>query len=146
MGQPTTILPPCAVLSPMRAAGLPPINTVAEPIAITSGGPVHTHISPTQAAGCPPMSTVGVPGGSTGPPTCGTGGVPGVTIGHTCISPILAAGWDIISLAFGLCFLTYEILNHLTTTLNSPYCFALLKSKIDVSDTPRPTAMAPTET
>jgi hypothetical protein len=27
-----------------------------------------------------------------GPPTCGTGGVPGVTIGHVCISVILAAG------------------------------------------------------
>lgn len=27
-----------------------------------------------------------------GPPTCGMGGVPGVTMGHTCMSPIVAAG------------------------------------------------------
>ena len=31
VGQPITMLPPCAVVSPIRAAGLPPIITVAEP-------------------------------------------------------------------------------------------------------------------
>lgn len=69
VGHPTTIVPPCAVESPILAAGLPPINTVAEPIMMLSGGPVHTHISPTQAAGIPPINTVGAPGGNTGPPT-----------------------------------------------------------------------------
>jgi hypothetical protein len=88
VAHPNMMLPPCDVLSPMRAAGIPPIVTVAEPAAIESGGPVHVHISPTRAAGIPPIITVGHPGGMTGPPTCGT--VP-VTIGHTCISPALAA-------------------------------------------------------
>jgi hypothetical protein len=40
----------------------------------------------------PPVSTVGMQGGKTGPPTCGIGGVPGVTIGQACQSPIRAAG------------------------------------------------------
>jgi hypothetical protein len=88
VGQPRIITPPCAVESPMRAAGLPPINTVAEPITMLSGGPTHTHISPRQAAGKPPIKTVGTPGGKIGPPTCGTGPV---DIGHVCISEILAA-------------------------------------------------------
>jgi hypothetical protein len=79
---------------------MPPINTVPEPIAIESGGPVQVAISPTLAAGIPPMSTVGSPGGKTGPPTWGT--VP-VTIGQTCISVILAAG--------GIIFLLID-LNH----------------------------------
>jgi hypothetical protein len=52
-------------------------------------------MSPITAAGIPPMSTVGQPGPTTGPPTWGIGGRPGVTIGHTCMSPILAAGFDI---------------------------------------------------
>ena len=81
--------PPCAVLSPNLAAGMPPIFTVADPVAMVSGGPEQVTISPTLAAGAPPIITVGQPGGITGPPTCGT--VP-VTIGQTCISPILAAG------------------------------------------------------
>jgi hypothetical protein len=83
-----TIIPPCAVISPILAANIPPINTVADPLIIESGGPVHKHISPTLAAGSPPMITVGKPAGKTGPPTCGT--VP-VTIGHICISVTLAA-------------------------------------------------------
>jgi hypothetical protein len=76
------------VLSPIRAAGMPPIITVAEPAAIVSGGPVQTSISPTLAAGIPPIKTVGQPGGRTGPPTCGTGPL---LNGQVCISPVLAA-------------------------------------------------------
>ena len=53
-------------MSPTRAAGLPPINTVAEPIAIMPGPP-GTHggtrhgcvIEPTTAAGKFPIRTVG---------------------------------------------------------------------------------------
>jgi hypothetical protein len=89
VGNPATMVPPWAVVSPILAAGLPPISTVAEPFTITSGGPVHTSISPTAAAGIPPTSTVGVPGPVTGPPTCGTGPL---AKGQTCISVNLAAG------------------------------------------------------
>jgi hypothetical protein len=64
------------------------MSTVAEPIIILSGGPVHMHISPRQAAGIPPIKTVGAPGGKIGPPTWGT--VP-VTSGHICMSVILVA-------------------------------------------------------
>ena len=42
VGNPTTTVPPCAVLSPIRTAGLPQINTVAEPFITTSGGPTQT--------------------------------------------------------------------------------------------------------
>src|SRR2546422_11143762 len=76
-------------MSPIRAAGRPPINTVKLPIAMTSGGPAHAARSPTRAAGSPPISAVGHPGGKIGPPTCGTSTV---TIGQVCISPNLAAG------------------------------------------------------
>lgn len=95
VGQPIMMAPPCAVVSPCLAAGFPPISTVVDPIATTSGGPTHTHISPTTDAGIFPISTVGQPGPVTGPPTCGIGGRPGVNIGQTCMSPILAAGCDI---------------------------------------------------
>ena len=88
VGYPAVIEPPCAVLSPILAAGEPPIITVADPAAMVSGGPVQVNISPARAAGKPPISTVEQPGGSTGPPTCGT--VP-VIMGHTCISDTLAA-------------------------------------------------------
>jgi hypothetical protein len=88
VGQPTIIEPPCAVLSPILAAGTPPIKTVVDPMIIESGGPTQVHRSPTRAAGKPPIKTVTLPGGNTGPPTCGT--TP-VTIGQTCISLILAA-------------------------------------------------------
>src|SRR3954447_20860694 len=74
VGAPTTIEPPWVVVSPMRAAGRLPIITFAEPIAMASGGPVHTHMSPTTAAGMPLISTVGTPGPVIGPPTCGIGG------------------------------------------------------------------------
>jgi hypothetical protein len=79
------------VESPILAAGIPPINTVPDPLTIESGGPTHVALSPTLAAGVPPIITVGSPGGRIVPPTCGTGGVPGVTIGQVCISPTLAA-------------------------------------------------------
>jgi len=90
-----TIEPPCAVESPILAAGCPPIITVDDPLTIESGGPTQVAESPTLAAGIPPISTVGSPGGRIVPPTCGTGGVPGVTMGHVCISPTRAAD-DII--------------------------------------------------
>src|ERR1039458_7504069 len=81
VGQPITIFPPWAVMSPMRAAGKPPIMTVLEPIAITSGGPTQTSISVTRAAGRKPIITVRQQGPEIGPPTCGTRTV---TMGHTC--------------------------------------------------------------
>src|SRR5690554_2398456 len=59
---------------------------------MVSGGPAQTHISPITAAGLPPINTVGTPGPDTGPPTCGGGGVPGVNMGQTCILPTVAAG------------------------------------------------------
>ena len=89
VGHPTLIVPPCAVLSPILAAGMPAIRTVVEPMAIVSGGPTQVHTSPTLAAGIPPIRTVGAPI-TIGPPTCGTPG--GVTCGQTCMSDILAAG------------------------------------------------------
>src|SRR5690554_2676107 len=59
---------------------------------MVSGGPEQTHISPITAAGLPPINTVGTPGPDTGPPTCGGGGVPGFNMGQTCILPTVAAG------------------------------------------------------
>ncbi len=67
--QPKTILPPCAVVSPIRAAGLPPIITVAEPFTMASGGPTQVAMSPTTAAGMFPIKTFGTPGPVIGPPT-----------------------------------------------------------------------------
>jgi hypothetical protein len=90
--QPVTIDPPCAVRSPTRAAGRPFIITVADPFTILSGGPTQVSVSPTTDAGNFAISTVATPGPMTGPPTWGTGGKPGVTIGQVCISLILAAG------------------------------------------------------
>jgi len=89
--QPTVMLPPCAVLSPTRAAGFPPIITVAEPLIILSGGPAQVHMLPTVAAGIPPMSTLGVPGGIIGPPVCGVGVGGGFVMGQVWLSPALAA-------------------------------------------------------
>ena len=88
VGHPNTITPPCAVESPIRAAGIPPMSTVVDPMIMESGGPTHVHKSPTRAAGKLPISTVGQPGGKMGPPTCGT--TP-FTNGQTCISLTLAA-------------------------------------------------------
>jgi hypothetical protein len=92
----------------MRAAGMFPINTVADPLAIVSGGPVQVHISPIRAAGIPPMSTVGHPGGMMGPPTCGT--TP-VTIGQVCMSVTRAAGWDMSGSLFRLSYWPYLYLS-----------------------------------
>jgi hypothetical protein len=90
--QPNTIVPPWLVGSPTRAAGFPPMNTVAEPFAIVSGGPTQVHISPTTAAGSLPINTLGALGPVIGPPTCGIGdGKAGVYMGQVCISVILAA-------------------------------------------------------
>ena len=79
-------------MSPIRAAGLFVINTVGLPNRMLSGGPTQTAISPNTAAGNHPISTVGAPGPVMGPPTCGTGGTAGVTMGQTCMSVSLAAG------------------------------------------------------
>ena len=92
VGAPSTIAPPCAVISPIRAAGLLHRNVVNDPSMTESGGPTHTHMLPMVAAGTPAMITVGAPGETIGPPTCGIGGRPGVTIGQTCISPSRDAG------------------------------------------------------
>jgi hypothetical protein len=59
VGQPITIEPPWAVVSPMRAASRPPISTVGDPFTITSGGPTQTAVSVTRAAGMKPIITVG---------------------------------------------------------------------------------------
>lgn len=93
---PSTMTPPCAVLSPSRAAGWPPISTVGEPATIESGGPTHMAISPKRAAGSPPINTVGAPGAETGPPTWGT--IP-VTMGQVCRSVSRAAGCTRVSFA-----------------------------------------------
>jgi hypothetical protein len=66
------MVPPWAVESPDRAAGFPSIITVEDPMMMVSGGPEHVHMSPVRAAGRPPIKTVGAPGGIIGPPTWGT--------------------------------------------------------------------------
>jgi hypothetical protein len=68
------------------------MKTDDDPLTMLSGGPTQTHESPTVAAGILAIRTVGIPGPTMGPPTCGMGGTPGVTIGQTCISVNLAAG------------------------------------------------------
>ena len=83
----------------MRAAGGPPTSTVIEPFTIVSGGPTQTHMLPTFAAGIMAIMTVGAPGPTIGPPTCGIGGTPGVTIGHTCMSVRREAGGTVTSLS-----------------------------------------------
>jgi hypothetical protein len=99
-------VPPWVVISPRRAAGIPPIITVIEPLTMESGGPTQVAISPTRAAGIMPIITVGQQGGRMGPPTWGMGGVPGVTIGQICISPTLAA--EGISQILRLCVIIFE--------------------------------------
>lgn len=81
---------PEAVVSPMRAAGMPPMKTVAEPLAIISGGGTTqpgggVTMSNARAAGKPPISTVVHPGGR-----IGNGGPTGGT--DVCKSVIRAAG------------------------------------------------------
>lgn len=57
---------------PMRAAGLPPISTVASPSAMASGGERgHSAWSVTLAAGMPPMSTSAWPERMAPPPWAG---------------------------------------------------------------------------
>jgi hypothetical protein len=73
--------PPAAVMSPILAAGIPPIITVADPFTIAS----TPHESPIRAAGSPPIKTVGQPGGRIGV------GVPIVAV-LTIISETRAAG------------------------------------------------------
>jgi len=82
------------------AAGFPQIKTPVEPIRMVSGGPTYVHISPITAAGIEQIITVGALAAIIGPPTCGIGGVSGIAIGQTCISPILAAGFPIDRLKF----------------------------------------------
>ncbi len=60
---------PHPVISPMRAANLPPISTVKLPVTMVdggcgpaSGGKKQACASPTQAAGRPPIKTLGTPG------------------------------------------------------------------------------------
>jgi hypothetical protein len=63
-----TVQAGCDVMSPTRAAGSPPINTVEDPLAI-SPGPAGTQVgseqltvvSLTLAAGLPPINTVASP-------------------------------------------------------------------------------------
>lgn len=98
VGQPRAIVPPWAVVSPILAAGWPPIRTAVDPKAITSGGPTQVAMSPCLAAGVPPIRTVGHPGGSIGPPTWGMGTTAGVCMGQMCMSPTLAAGCPISNL------------------------------------------------
>jgi hypothetical protein len=78
------------VESPIRAAGFLFISTDFEPFAMASGTPTQKQELPTVAAGILPMRTLGAPV-VIGPPTCGIGGVPGVCMGHVCISETLAA-------------------------------------------------------
>src|SRR5690349_23948758 len=86
VGAPMTIGAPQAAISPIRAAGMPPISTVGQPGgAITlggctaGGGKEQMCGVPTVAAGIPAISTVGTPGGPI---------TPGCPVG----SPTLAAG------------------------------------------------------
>ena len=87
------IAPPWPVLSPIRAAGWPPIITVNEPITMGAVGPTQVAISPIRAAGKPPIRTRGQPGGRIGPPTCGT---KAFTMGQLWMSDTRAAGLPIL--------------------------------------------------
>ena len=111
------ITPLCPVKSPNRAAGFPPIITVAEPFTIVSGGPTQIHKSPTTAAGKPPISTVGTQGPDTGPPTCGFG--PGSTIGQVCMSEIRAAGGIFLVLKIKALLKTQFLINVYQGTSNA---------------------------
>ena len=69
------------------------MNTPAEPLTITSGGPTQISMSVTRAAGRLPIKTVGQHGAMIGPPTWGTSTV---TIGQTWLSVMRAAGGIIL--------------------------------------------------
>lgn len=82
------------LVSPIRAAGKPPIKTVALPIAIPFGAGETQTMPPgtafATAAGIPPISTVATAAaGVIGPPTCGFG--PSVS-GQTTMSLARRAG------------------------------------------------------
>lgn len=88
------------VVSPIRAAGFLPINTVDDPLTIVSGwggGPLQSNVSPMRAAGNLPIKTVGQPNTIIPPPACGIGGTPGVTMGHMCLFDNTAAGGTVKS-------------------------------------------------
>ncbi len=68
-GQPVTIVPPWAQVSPIRAAGLLHIKTFVLPMMTESTGPVHNARVPIVAAGNPPIRTKGKAGDKRGPPT-----------------------------------------------------------------------------
>jgi hypothetical protein len=97
---------------------MPPIITDEDPFTIVSGGPTQTSMSPTRAAGNPPINTLGWPGPVIGPPTCGMGGSPGVCIGHAWKSVSRAAGGIFVYWFTGLLvywylyFLLYGFLNN----------------------------------
>jgi hypothetical protein len=83
---PEVIVAPQPTLSPIRAAGRPPISTDLLPPVIgvggcgpANGGMEQTWVSPATAAGCPTMSTVITPG-------------PLIAPGWVVASPTLAAG------------------------------------------------------
>ncbi len=76
---------------------------------ILFGGPTQKVESPITAAGLPPIITDGQPGPIIGPPTCGTGGSPGVAIGQMVISPRQDAGNPIVLLIYcNYCRLYYN--------------------------------------
>lgn len=91
LAKPVVIFPPCLVGSPTLAAGFPLIFTVEEPpVIVLSVAPAQRQLSPFLAAGFLPMLTFGLPGGPViSPPAWACGPF---EAGHTCVSPILAAG------------------------------------------------------
>jgi hypothetical protein len=115
-----TIEPPCAVISPMRAAGSLLIITVSDPFTIVSGGPTQVAMSVTRAAGILPIRTVTAQGGRIGPPTCGIGGTPGVTIGQTCISPTRAAGIPMMRLLYAVAPAREDLLQYRSQAGSAP--------------------------
>jgi hypothetical protein len=115
-----TIEPPCAVISPMRAAGRLLIITVSDPFTIVSGGPTQVAMSVTRAAGILPIRTVTAQGGRIGPPTCGIGGTPGVTIGQTCISPTRAAGIPMMRLLYAVAPAREDLLRYRSQAGSAP--------------------------
>ncbi|CCO38908.1 conserved hypothetical protein [Vibrio nigripulchritudo SFn135] len=67
---PEATTPPCAVPSPILAAGKPLMKTLDEPADMESGGPMHTAMSPCLAAGRELINTLDEPA-ATGQPTWG---------------------------------------------------------------------------
>src|SRR5262249_23993409 len=93
VGSPLTMTPPCAVWSPMRAAGRLLIITVIEPLMITSGGAGgHSALSVTRAAGRNAIMTSVEHGGRVGPPAGGVGGTARGALGRGWMAGTGAAG------------------------------------------------------